>query len=1067
MQQKSFIRALPIFLAALAVFTASLFAQLSTGKVEGTVRDKDTGQPLQGAQVSIEGTRLGNVTNADGYYFILNVPPGRRDITFTYTGYQKTTVSSQLFLAGQTTTINASLSSTVVQLEGITVEGESEVLLPRDETSTRRRLTTESITETPATRLEDMMLLQAGVQTGGRDAEGRGLRIRGGRLGEEGMVVDGVMVRNYTANPFRGGQGWIMEMEIGSQSDDATPLEFSTSAVEEVDIITGGFQAEYGNAQSGIINIVTKEGGPQLKGDVRFTTDELNPRTADWGYNQLMASISGPIKVVPNLYFHIGGEIQGMADNFPTHADEGFRGINQDFVDRLNDAVRNDPVLGERATPYTLEMFKTGRESYASRTGKDASLFMPPNPVRLPHNWYDRTLTSAKLTYSPIEGMKLIATNNWSRNQNSYPQGYVAEGNYFNTGTIDRTDPSYNFLYGNLFDLSPYWTSLKGPVDVIQIHMGYGRRVRTNNMLLGADWDFYRSANRSGMVQVRFMKLTSQQINHASLRTNWERDTFMSWSVHDLQFEVETWPGRDGLNTEELRRSLLPDGESGWKNYVPYETPFDVRREALYYMSYGYLREDQKNYKVDLDFQLNRSNRAKLGFQLINIDNHRFTQNYYTERRDPRNEFLYHPRMYAGYVQNRTDLGDFVFDYGIRYDGFEHRTNWGITALDEFGERVRPMTHYEWSPRFDVAFPVTDKAQLRFSYGVFTQLPSMDFLFAGSSGGSPFMNPGGLEYSRTDAFESGLSYLLGSDMVLDVVAFYRDVDGNVATKSYFNDYYAWHKGYRVREWAQGYVNRDNGNIKGVDFTLRKRFSNNFAFTLMYTLQFSRTTGSAYNQGSWIGNFDATSNEIFVPPDYLAPISGDRTHQVSYQFNYLFPEDFRAGTMAGTILRNFRTYAVLTLQSGTPLLSRGGSAYTGNEDPALTNQYGGLNAFRGRWYVDLNLRFSKGFSLGKARRVRVFAELFNALNRKSHYAYPKGYRLENYSHLTGGVDLDYNNVAESDFARVRFNADFNNDGILTVEESAMGGIAADFMMSTMDKRLWGRAREIRSGLEFTF
>src|SRR3990172_4404957 len=102
MQQRVFIRTALSIVAMSAILVTGLFAQLTTGKIEGTVRDKDSGQPLQGAQVVIEGTRLGNVTNNDGYYFILNVPPGRRDITFTFTGYQKTTIANQLMLAGQT-----------------------------------------------------------------------------------------------------------------------------------------------------------------------------------------------------------------------------------------------------------------------------------------------------------------------------------------------------------------------------------------------------------------------------------------------------------------------------------------------------------------------------------------------------------------------------------------------------------------------------------------------------------------------------------------------------------------------------------------------------------------------------------------------------------------------------------------------------------------------------------------------------------------------------------------------------------------------------------------------------
>ena len=141
MQQTRFKLAVISLLTFTSILVSSLMAQLSTGKIEGIVRDKDTGQPLSGAQVQIEGTRLGNITNADGYYFILNIPPGQRSLIFTFTGYQKTTVENQLILAGQTTTVNALLSSTVVQLEGITVEGETERMVPRDNTVSKSRLT--------------------------------------------------------------------------------------------------------------------------------------------------------------------------------------------------------------------------------------------------------------------------------------------------------------------------------------------------------------------------------------------------------------------------------------------------------------------------------------------------------------------------------------------------------------------------------------------------------------------------------------------------------------------------------------------------------------------------------------------------------------------------------------------------------------------------------------------------------------------------------------------------------------------------------------------------------------
>ncbi|HUU26578.1 MAG TPA: TonB-dependent receptor [archaeon] len=1022
------------------------FAQLNTGKIEGTIRDKDTGQPLASAQVVVKGTRLGNVSNADGYYFILNVPPGLRDITFTYTGYQKTTVARQLILAGQTTTVDAVLSSTIVELEGITVEGESEVLIPRDNTVSKQRMTSERIAESPATKLEDLIVLEAGVQIGGEGGLARGVRIRGGRLGEEAMVVDGIVVRNHTANPFRSGYGWLYEQELGSLGEDTTPLEVSTSSVEQVDIITGGFQAEYGNAQSGIINIVTREGGAEFKGNVRFTTDEQNPRTADYGYNQLQASLGGPVNAIPNLFYHISGEIQGMADRSPTHADEGFRGINQDFVDHLNDAVRNDPVFRKMMPVFTLEELRKGREFYAGKTGKSAALWSPLNPVRQPGNWMDRTLAAGKITYSPVERLKLIVSQNFSRDQNSYPYGY------FNNGYVTKSQ----------FPLRD-WS--KDADTTLFVPQSNARRTRTSNLVVGFNWDFLAGSQRSASLQFRFNNLQNQDINNASQKTNYTHETtFMSWSAHDAQFEVESYPNRE-IPLEPEEKHYLPDGDVDWRHDWRVETPFTLSTgSTLYWLSYRYLREHQYNYKADLDFQFNRHNRAKLGFMATYFQNDMFYSDGMKPRRDLSNEFKYEPRMYSAYIQNRTDLGDFVIDYGIRYDTFSPRANWGFRYGDQWGQDYFPKNVNELSPRLDVAFPVTDKSQLRFAYGVFTQLPSMAFIFSGE-------NPGNLEYSRTDAFEAGLSYLVSQDMVLDLAAYYRDVIGNVALKEFFRDYWQYYSERRIREYFTGYTNRDDGNIKGVDLTLKRRFSNNFAFDLIYTLQFSRTTGSQYNSTSTWGIFiDPATGERFQPPDEIRPIDGDVTHKMSFHFNYLFPEDFQAGTHLNMILKNLRAFAIFSLQSGSPLVDRiihGGDA---TEVSWLTrsggDMVGGLNYFRGRWDYNLDLRLSKTFYLGASRRLGVFGEIFNVLNKKTNTPYPQGYTYESRSGITGGVDLVWSdNLIEEH--KVRFNADFNQDGILSVMEATKGSIASSVMSSTMNHMAWGRARQIRCGLDFSF
>jgi len=1050
-----------VLLLSALIWALPALAQLNTSKVEGTVRDADTGQPLQGAQVVIEGTRLGNVTNADGYYFILNVPPGRRDITFTYTGYQKMTIGNQLLLSGQTTTIDANLSSTVVQLEGITVEGESEILMPRDNTVSKQRMTADKIAETPATKLEDMMILEAGVQTGGPDALGRGLRIRGGRLGEETMVIDGVPVRNYTADPFASGNGWVWEQELGSKSEDVSPLEFSTAAVEQVDIITGGFQAEYGNAQSGVVNIVTKEGGADWHGNLRYTTDETNPRTSDYGYNQVTASVGGPISVIPNLYIHGSGEIQGQADRQPTHADEGFRGINDDFVSRLNHAVRNDPVFGNQSPAFSLEDFAAGREFYASKTGKSAALFTPGNPVRVPGNWGDRSLASSKITYYPIQGMKLLGSINYSRVQNSYPTS--DNGDYFRDGVATiSTLPLRAWEYDQ--------------DTIVTIPQAYARRTRTTNLLLGGDWDFYRSADKSGSLQFRYTRFKTQDITNSQLRDNYvrsENTTIMGWSIHDIPFEVETIPGLDlpAEGTPEAKR-YYPDGQTPWKRNWEVEYPFRlINQDWLYWLSYFYSKEWQNNYKADIDFQLNRTNRAKVGVQYSDFQNEKFDLHNMRREVDVNNRFQYEPTVLSAYLQNRTDLGDFVFNYGLRYDRFDPVDNWGFRNGDDWGENYFADPISEWSPRFDVGFPVTDKSQMRFSYGVFKQLPSFSYIFDGS-------NRGGLQYSRTDAFEAGISYLASDDVVLDIVGYYRDVIGNVASKEYFMDWYQWHEERRVRSWINGFTNRDSGNIKGMDFTMRKRFSNNFAYNIIYTLQFSRTTGSDYSTTSAFDIFlDPSTGATYSPPDELRPINGDVTHKATFNVNYMFPEDYKSGTIANPILRNLRIFALFQLQSGQPAYDRiigtGGTGWMNAAENVtwLTRRngrpIGGVNYFRGRWDYTLDLRINKQFRLGSSYRFSIFSEVFNALNKKLPTPYPSGYSYESYYRTAnGGVPLVWDDNLSRD-KKTWFNSDFNQDGVLSLEEQAKANIAYSMMMSTMDKSQYGIARQIRFGAEFTF
>ena len=144
---KPFVRKVVLSLALIAGLLSGdmIRAQIDTGKIEGVVRDKDTGQPLSYAQVVVDGTRLGNVTSNDGYYFILNIPPGSHTIRAISTGYQTVAVEKVEVMAGHTSTVNFNLQASVYELEAITVESEQENLIIRDNTMSKQRQTGEQI----------------------------------------------------------------------------------------------------------------------------------------------------------------------------------------------------------------------------------------------------------------------------------------------------------------------------------------------------------------------------------------------------------------------------------------------------------------------------------------------------------------------------------------------------------------------------------------------------------------------------------------------------------------------------------------------------------------------------------------------------------------------------------------------------------------------------------------------------------------------------------------------------------------------------------------------------------
>src|SRR5690606_9438462 len=281
-------RYLSIYLILVLVSVAAYDAHAQTGKLSGRITD-ESGEPLPGATALVVGTTLGAAADFNGEYVILRVPPGSHSVRFSIVGYQTLIVEDVQIASNQTTTLDAVLSEEVIEGEEVVVTAERPIV-DISLTSSMSTLSREDIAVLPVQELSDIVNLQAGVVDG---------HFRGGRSGEVQYQVDGVSVNN----PY----------------DNTSTLELDRSVLQEVQVIQGTFDAEYGQAMSGVVNAVLRSGDDERYeftaetyfGDYLSTADDRFPHISDISplvRQNHQFSLSGPLPMLPNTTFLVSGQ---------------------------------------------------------------------------------------------------------------------------------------------------------------------------------------------------------------------------------------------------------------------------------------------------------------------------------------------------------------------------------------------------------------------------------------------------------------------------------------------------------------------------------------------------------------------------------------------------------------------------------------------------------------------------------------------------------------------------------------------------------------------------------------
>lgn len=777
-----------IFLSIFACID-DLFGQ-NGGKIAGTVKD-EAGSTLPGVQVFIESTTRGTVTDIDGFYNIINVPAGKYTLIFKYVGFAEVKVSDVQIIIDRTTEINVKMKEATIEGEEVTIVAERPIV-QKDRTTTTAFVSQEEIESLPVNSVSEVIDLQAGVVDG---------HFRGGATNEVTYIVNGVPINNPYTN--------------------SASFEVEQNMIANLEVITGVFNAEYGQATSGVVNIETK--GPPREWSANFlgfaraiaSTREMDyltrnagPGTSlsvnDFSYERASFLETGQVPNRQEVNLNIGGPIVsdklGFNASFRLVDDQG-RFIGRDL---FQPSDLSDGILTRPNDPESWIIESTGSGDFVS----------------LSHG--RRWSANTSISWFPNSKFKL----------------------------------DYNFFYQNAdftgFSHSRKYVPAGVPTDYTQnmTHILSGRYTINKNTFVNLSYSY-------------------------------------QWDKYDRY-----------LYDEPLSDQLVPriyNQQTGAFTFLMGGNDLGVSDQLT----------QSHNFIASITSQVNRYHQVKAGVQLRQYDlsNDNFDLIDVTSA-DSRTGFDVEPARvgdwrrrilnvrpyeFSAYIQDKIELNDMIINAGVRFDMFDpsYRVpiDWAQAGSpniinaegNEISNRTDASVKWQISPRVGVAFPISSEGVLRFSYGLFFQVPNYASIYSNpdflvnqlsetTSYGNPDINP-----QSTSTFEIGLQQALSSDLGLELTIFTKEVRDLLATEIL--------RDVESTNFSVRSVNRDYGTIRGFTLSLFQRSKGSLNWNIDYTLQFA--DGSFALSGDLFERVQAGLDETTT----LARLDWDRRHVVNNRINW--------------------------------------------------------------------------------------------------------------------------------------------------------------------------------------
>ena len=918
----------------------------TTGKIAGTVTDKGTGDPLSGANVLVKGTVLGAAADLNGNFTILNVPPGTYEVEITVIGYTKMNVTDIRVRIDQTADVDVAMSMEAIEGETVTVIADRN-LIKDDVATSVVAVTPEQVQALPVSNISRIVELQAGVEDG--------MKIRGSEEDESLFLMDGVTLRDPRNNK---------------------PItSIALSSIKEISIERGGFNAEYGQVRSGIVNVVTKDGSKSsYQGNIEFKYSPPHQKhfgisPFDVNSNWLKPYFDEDVcwtgtrgedfeDLNANQYWDEGEPFTDMNgdgmwtgwDKYTQRQYAEFIGWDQISEDLLSD---NDPTNDVSA--YGAQ------QVYKYETRKQPAYDQPDYDIDAGFGG------PVPLMGDKLGDLRFFTTYRRHREMLLVP--------------LSRDDyVDWDWSMKLISDISPSMkltvSGLIGKQYVMQRNWSYNY-IRWPNELVGAitGSGLYSPSSLFGTGMLSLVDIGHKNFS-AKLTHLLNSKTFYEVSVEHF---IRDYYGRPPRDRDKETLTEVVDGYYVDEAPFGYDNDDDLGITGMVFGGFTCKRRDNTKVsattlKGDMTSQVNHNNLIKAGAELVynRLDfDYGEIANYSRDRYEQHIDYVAEPLRAAVYIQDKLETKGFIMNAGLRLDYSNSNTDWWDVdpydktffsakySEDDDYDTKASKSQWQLSPRLGISHPITESSKLFFNYGHFKQMPSYETLFQTARAADGRMYTFGdpdLTLAKTISYELGYDHSFMDNYLIQVAAFYHDIidkqdqtrytaiSGTVYQRTTSNDY---------------------EDIRGVELTVRKNAGRWWTFFGNYTYQVTSRghfgRDQVYQNPSDQKRYDEATVNLYQERPSPSPYA---------RFNITLntPMDFGPKVATIPVLGGYSMNFLFTWRAG------GYRTYNPLTAAGITNNVQDTD------YLNTVLRFSKTFQFNKFR-IQAFVDINNLFNYK--------------------------------------------------------------------------------------